>query len=134
MLGTIHSEDGYIGIQELYHLELPNLVTMETEPRYTSVEQGEINLIDAYSTDSELRRYNLKVLADDKELFPPYQGAPLLRKETLDQYPELEKILNQLAGKITDDQNREMNYQVTVEGKSATEVTQNYLEEEGLIQ
>ena len=134
MLGTIHSEDGYLGIQELYHLELPNLVTMETEPRYTSVEQGEINLIDAYSTDSELRRYNLKVLADDKELFPPYQGAPLLRKETLDQYPELEKILNQLAGKITDDQIREMNYQVTVEGKSATEVTQNYLEEEGLIQ
>ena len=106
---------------------------MEPKLRYTAVEQGEINLIDAYSTDSELRRYNLKVLTDDKELFPPYQGAPLLRKETLDKYPELEKILNQLAGKITDDRMREMNYQVAVEGKSATEVAQNYLEEEGLI-
>ena len=127
-------EDGYIGIQELYHLEFPNLVTMEPKLRYTAVEQGEINLIDAYSTDSELRRYNLKVLTDDKELFPPYQGAPLLRKETLDKYPELEKILNQLAGKITDDRMREMNYQVAVEGKSATEVAQNYLEEEGLIE
>ena len=127
-------EDGYIGLQELYHLGFPNLVTMEPKLRYTAVEQAEINLIDAYSTDSELRRYNLKVLTDDKELFPPYQGAPLLRKETLDKYPELEKILNQLAGKITDDRMREMNYQVAVEGKSATEVAQNYLEEEGLIE
>ena len=58
-------------------LKFPNLVTMEPKLRYTAVEQGEINLIDAYSTDSELRRYNLKVLTDDKELFPPYQGAPL---------------------------------------------------------
>ena len=43
----------------------------------------DVNVIDAYSTDSELEQYGLKVLKDDKGLFPPYQGAPLLRKETL---------------------------------------------------
>ncbi|KKE80407.1 ABC transporter permease subunit [Bacilli bacterium] len=127
-------EDGYVGIQEKYNLEFPNLVTMEPKLRYTAMEQNEINLIDAYSTDSELRRYNLKVLEDDQELFPPYQGAALLRSETLEKYPELEAILNQLAGKITDEQMREMNYQVAVEGKSAYKIAQNYLEEEGLIE
>jgi osmoprotectant transport system permease protein len=127
-------EDGYIGIQEIYQLEFPHMVTMEPKLRYSAVEQGDINLLDAYSTDSELRRYNLTVLKDDQELFPPYQGAPLLRKETLETYPELEEILNQLAGKITDDQMREMNYQVAVEGKSAKDVALEYLKEVGLVE
>lgn len=125
-------EDGYVGIQELYNLEFPNLVTMEPKLRYTAIEQGDINVLDAYSTDSELRRYNLTVLEDDLELFPPYQGAALLRSETLEEYPELEGILNQLAGKITDDEMREMNYQVTVEGRSAAEVAREFLENEAL--
>ncbi|WP_208589572.1 ABC transporter permease/substrate-binding protein [Gracilibacillus suaedae] len=125
-------EDGYLGIQELYGVNFPNVTTMEPQLRYAAIEEGDVNLIDAYSTDSELRRYQLQVLEDDKGLFPPYQGAPLLRQETLNRYPELEEILNQLAGKITDDQMREMNYQVAVEGKSAHEVAQSYLKEEGL--
>jgi osmoprotectant transport system permease protein len=125
-------EDGYLGIQELYGLEFPNMVTMEPQLRYSAVEQGDINILDAYSTDSELRRYNLTVLEDDLQLFPPYQGAPLLRSETLEEYPELESILNQLAGKITDDQMREMNYQVDEEGRSASEVAEEFLEEEGI--
>ncbi len=127
-------EDGYLGIQEVYQLEFPNVKTMEPKLRYSAIEQGDINLIDAYSTDSEIQRYNLKVLKDNKNLFPPYQGAPLLRKETLEKYPELEGILNQLSGKITDDEMRDMNYQVAVEGKSAEEVARNYLESEGLIE
>ncbi|WP_058305966.1 osmoprotectant update ABC transporter permease/substrate-binding subunit OpuFB [Gracilibacillus massiliensis] len=127
-------EDGYLGIQDLYGLEFPNLTTMEPQLRYSAIEEGDINLIDAYSTDSELRRYNLKVLEDDQNLFPPYQGAPLLRQETIDRYPELEEVLNQLAGKISDDQMREMNYQVAVEGVSAEETARNYLQEEGLLE
>ncbi|WP_053362842.1 osmoprotectant update ABC transporter permease/substrate-binding subunit OpuFB [Bacillus sp. FJAT-27251] len=126
-------EDGYLGIQKLYGLEFPSLATMEPQLRYTAVEKGEINLMDAYSTDSEIRRYDLKVLEDDKELFPPYQGAPLLRAETAEEYPELVDALNQLEGKITDDQMREMNYQVAVEGRSAEEVAREYLESEGLV-
>ncbi|SET47149.1 osmoprotectant transport system permease protein [Oceanobacillus limi] len=126
-------EDGYLGIQEVYQLDFPNLATMEPKLRYNAMEQGDINVIDAYSTDSELRRYNLTVLEDDQQLFPPYQGAALLRQQTLDTYPEIEEILNQLAGKITDDQMREMNYLVAVEGESAREVAQDYLEEAGFV-
>ena len=99
-------------------IQFPNLVTMEPKLRYVAVESGEINLVDAYSTDSELRQYNLKVLQDDQHLFPPYQGAPLLRKETVEQYPEIVEALNQLAGTVTDDEMREMNYKVNVEGET----------------
>ena len=126
-------EDGYLGIQSLYDIQFPSLVTMEPKLRYVAVESGEVNLVDAYSTDSELQHYNLKVLEDDQHLFPPYQGAPLLREETTEEYPEIVDALNRLAGKITDDEMREMNYQVNVEGKSPFEVAENYLRKEGLI-
>ena len=127
-------EDGYKGIQSLYDIELPNLVTMEPKLRYVAVESGEINLVDAYSTDSELQQYELKVLKDDQNLFPPYQGAPLLREETVEEYPEIVDALNKLAGKVTDDEMREMNYEVNAEGKSPSDVAKNYLQDKGLIQ
>ncbi|WP_428911781.1 osmoprotectant update ABC transporter permease/substrate-binding subunit OpuFB [Niallia sp. Krafla_26] len=127
-------EDGYRGIQSLYGIQFPNLITMEPKLRYVAVESGEINLVDAYSTDSELQQYNLNVLQDDKNLFPPYQGAPLLRKETVEKYPEIVEALNQLAGKVTDDEMRKMNYRVNVEGISPSEVAKNFLQEKGLIQ
>ncbi len=126
-------EDGYLGIQKLYGINFVNLVTMEPKLRYGAVETGNINLVDAYSTDSELRQYQLTVLEDDKHLFPPYQGAPLLRKKTVKQYPEIKESLNKLAGKISDDEMREMNYQVNMEGVSPFEVAKQYLEKEGLM-
>ncbi|PIC66492.1 glycine/betaine ABC transporter permease [Sporosarcina sp. P21c] len=127
-------EDGYLGIQKLYDITFPSIQTMEPKLRYQAIETGEINLMDAYSTDSELREYDLSVLKDDKELFPPYQGAPLLRKETLKKYPELEDALNSLAGIVTDEEMREMNYQVNAEGANAKKVAEAFLREQGLLE
>lgn len=127
-------EDGYRGIKKLYGLDFPSIQTMEPKLRYQAIETGDINVMDAYSTDSELQEYEMVVLEDDKELFPPYQGAPLLREDTLEQYPELEGILNKLAGVVTDDEMREMNYKVNVEGASAEEVARQFLASKGLLQ
>lgn len=126
-------EDGYVGIQKRYGIAFTTHATMEPKLRYQAIQSGDINLLDAYSTDSEIRQYKLRVLEDDQALFPPYQGAPLLRKETLTDYPEIGEALNQLADHITDDEMREMNYQVNVEGKLAAEVAKEYLVKIGLL-
>ncbi len=126
-------EDGYLGIQKRYGITLSNITTMEPKLRYQAIESGNIDLLDAYSTDSEIRQYNLQVLTDDQQLFPPYQGAPLLRKETLEKYPEIETALNKLANQITDDEMREMNYQVNVEGRNIEDVAREYLIKVGLL-
>lgn len=126
-------QDGYLGIQDVYGLNFNNLTTMEPKLRYSAIETGEINLLDAYSTDSELEEYQLVVLEDDKELFPPYQGAPLLREETLEEYPELKDILNQLGGQISDDQMRQMNYEVNVNGQRPDKIARDYLKEAGIL-
>ncbi len=127
-------EDGYLGIQSLYDLTFPNLTTMEPKLRYVAVESGDINLVDAYSTDSELEEYELTVLEDDQNLFPPYQGAPLLRQEIAEEYPEIVGALNQLANKVTDAEMREMNYQVNSDGEKPDDVARKFLQEKGFIE
>ena len=125
-------EDGNKGLQKVYGLHL-QVSTMEPALRYQAIQSGDIQITDAYSTDAELARYDLVVLEDDKQLFPPYQGAPLMKEALLKKHPELEGILNKLAGKITEAQMSQMNYQVGVEGKPAAKVARDFLVKEGLI-
>ena len=54
--------DGYKAVAKAYGLNLSNVKKMEPKLRYTAVEKGDINLIDAYSTDAELKQYNMVVL------------------------------------------------------------------------
>lgn len=126
-------QDGYLGIQELYGIQFNQVVTMEPQLRYAAIQKGDINLMDAYSTDAEIAAYNLVVLEDDLNLFPPYQGAPLMKASLLEEHPELEDILSALSGRITDDQMRQMNYQVVFESQRAEEVARNFLVAEGLL-
>ncbi|MGH2183219.1 glycine betaine ABC transporter substrate-binding protein, partial [Enterococcus faecalis] len=66
-------------------------------------------------------------------LFPPYQGAPVIKTSTLEKYPELAEIFNKLAGKIREEEMSEMNYQVNVEGEDPSIVGKEYLKEKNLL-
>lgn len=125
-------QDGNLGLKSLYGLNL-NVRTMEPSLRYQAISSGDVDIVDAYSTDSKIITHKLAILEDDKQLFPPYQAAPLLRQETLQKHPELEKILEKLSNKITSKEMREMNYKVDVEGTSAYNAAREYLLKENLI-
>ena len=106
---------------------------MEPKLRYVAVEKGEINLMDAYATDSEIDEYGLVVLKDDRNLFPPYQGAPFLKEKTLKEYPELLGIFKKLENKINDSEMRRMNREVNENGKKPEEVAREFLKSKNLI-
>ncbi|AKG73915.1 ABC transporter permease/substrate-binding protein [Salinicoccus halodurans] len=127
-------EDGYPAIQEAYNLNFDNVRTMEPKLRYQAINNGDINLMDAYSTDADLRRYDMVILEDDQNVFPPYQGAPLFKQEFLEEHPDIIDPLNKLSGQISDTEMQEMNYQVAVENKDPYTVAQDYLEEAGLLE
>lgn len=78
-----------------------------------------IDLLEAFSTDSELRQYHLAVLQDDIALFPHYQGAPLMKAAFAEAHPGIVQALNVLAGQISAEEMSEMNYRVKAQGKSA---------------
>lgn len=126
-------EDGYKGIQDLYGITFPNLTTIDPQLRYTAMEQGDVNIVDAYSTDSDIEQYNLVLLEDDLGLFPPYHGAPLLRDGLLDEHPEIEDILGQLEGLIDDETMGRMNYEVEVNQQDANDVAREFLIENDLL-
>ncbi|UTT44479.1 ABC transporter permease/substrate-binding protein [Exiguobacterium aurantiacum] len=126
-------EDGYPGLQQAYGLDFPSVVSMEQKLRYRAIARGDVNLVDAYATDPDIAENNLLVLEDDQQFFPPYQGAPLLKQETLDEHPEIEDALNQLAGKITDEEMSELNRRVAYGNERAYDVAQDFLEQAGLL-
>lgn len=126
-------EDGYKGIQKTYKLTLPAIQTMDAGLRAKAIGSGDVNLIDAYSTDGYMIEYKLKALKDDKKLFPPYNGAPLVRNETLEKHPELKEALNSLAGMITEEEMMEMNYRVDYKDEDAAAIAKEFLEEKGLL-
>ncbi|MDN6257240.1 MAG: glycine/betaine ABC transporter permease, partial [Tetragenococcus halophilus] len=132
-LEFIDREDGLRGIEDLYDLDFETS-SMEPALRYQAIDDGRVNLIDAYSTDSELRQYHLSILEDDKGLFPKYQGAPLMKTEFADDNPQVVEALDKLGGKITEEEMQEMNYEVNVEDQAASDVAHNYLADNGLLE
>ncbi len=120
-------EDGNRGLASLYGLHL-QVRTMEPALRYQAISQGIIQITDAYSTDSELKAIRpCPVKKMTNSFSPPYQGAPLMRQETLDAHPELKEILEQLSGRITEEEMSAMNYDVRVNKRKARDVAIEYL-------
>lgn len=124
--------DGFKGIKKLYQINFP-VKSMEPALRYQAIEQGKVNIVDAYSTDSELRQYHLNILKDDKHNFPIYQGAPLMRSDFAKRHPQIVASLNKLAGRITEKEMQEMNYEVNVKNADPSQVAHKYLVRHHLI-
>ena len=124
--------DGYKGMQAA-GITLKHIVSLEPALRYTALLNEKIDLVEAFSTDAELKQYQLRLLKDDIALFPAYQGAPLMKAEFAANNPQIVTALNRLAGKISEAEMSEMNYRVKVQGESAENVARNYLEKNGLL-
>lgn len=120
--------DGYLGLKEAYGFAFPS-EPMQMDPglMYRSLAQGDVDVIDGFATDGRIPAYDLLILEDDQNFFPPYYAAPLVRAETLGKYPQIEGILNSLAGQISDATMQGLNYEVDEEGRKAREVAREFL-------
>ena len=131
-LEFIDRGDGFKGIKKLYGIDFP-VKSMEPALRYQAIDQNKVNIVDAYSTDSELRQYHLSILKDNKHNFPIYQGAPLMSNDFARRHPQVVRSLNKLAGKITEKQMQEMNYEVNVKNIDPGQVAHHYLVKQHLL-
>jgi len=127
-------QDGYDGLIEKYGIEFKGEPKkMNVSLKYQAIGNGDMDVTDAFATDGPIMKYNLKVLKDDKGFFPPYYAAPIVRNETLKAHPELEEVLNMLAGRIDDATMTELNYKIDVEGQDIETVAKDFLQKEGLL-
>ncbi len=125
--------DAYPLLQEKYGMEFKEIKTVGVTLKYPTIANGEADVVNSYTTDAKIKELGLKVLKDDKHAFPPYDASAMVRAEVLENHPQLKGILNKLAGKISTDEMRTMNYLVSVEHKDSEVVAKDFLEKEGLI-
>ena len=125
--------DGYDGFTQAYGFKFKNVKQMEIGLKYKAIANKEVNVINAFSTDGLLITHKLRVLADDKKFFPPYYGAFLVRMSTLEKQPQLEAVLDKLAGKITDSEMQKLNYEVDQEKKDPAAVVKAFLKAKNLV-
>ena len=124
--------DGYLGLKKAYGLNFKSLKGVDGGLRYIALESGETQVLDAFSTDGLIKKFDLKLLKDDKNFFPPYYAVPIVNADTLKKYPELKDVLKLLDGKITDDIMRDLNYKVD-NGAQSRKVAEDFLRSKKLI-
>ena len=121
-------------IQKPYELTGAHVRGIEHGLAYAAIESGDLDVVDAYSTDGKLARYRLRVLEDDRSFFPHYHAAPMVRSELLTEHPELRPLLERLALRLTAERMQRLNLQVEVERLTPHDVARNFLIEEGLLE
>lgn len=94
---------------------------------YEAVANDEVDVICAFTTDGRIAAYSLKSLIDDRQFFPPYFAAPVVRSELQRRHPEVGEILGRLECAIDDVAMLDLNYQVDVNGKLPAEVARDFL-------
>jgi osmoprotectant transport system permease protein len=119
-------QDGALGLESKYGLKIHTIVISDAV-MYKAAYEKELDVISGYSTDGRLKAYGLVVLDDDKGIFPPYYAAPIVRDDALKKFPELEKTLNLLSGKINDSVMTDLNYRTDYLHQSPERVAKDFL-------
>ena len=126
-------EDGFYGLSRVYSLNFRKIVELDINLKFNALENGTVDVIDAFSTDSRIKQMNLRSLRDDKKYFPSYQAGIVVRNETLKNHPQLEPLLAKLDNTIDDSTMTMLNYEVEINKKSTEEVAYNFLRSKGLV-
>ena len=125
--------DGYRGLVATYGLRFaasPRIMDLGLLTR--ALKDHQVDLIAGNMTDGLIPALDLAVLEDDKRYFPPYEAVPVVREQTLVEHPEIRQALEGLAGKISDGEMRQLNYQVDGKKRDVKELVAEFLRSKGL--
>lgn len=125
----LNRNDGWPGLARTYGLVV-RPVGIEHGLAYQAIGEGKLDVTDVYTTDGDIKKFDLVLLEDDKHYFPQYLAAPLVRGRV---NGRIIATVGELAGTITDAQMRELNAMVLLEGKSFAEVAHRFLHGAGLV-
>lgn len=128
----IGRSDGLPGLKDAYGIEFKQETPMDQGLTYAALRDGQIDVNVSFSTDGRIAKFSLVNLQDDKNFFPPYYVAPILKQDYTGANPEVVKALNEMSGKFTDEDMQKYNLMVD-EGADPKEVAAQALKGKGLI-
>ncbi len=131
--GFFERDDGYLGLCECYGFAFKETSDLTFSLKYDAVAQGKVDAVNVFTTDGRLAVSDVKVLEDDLHYFPEYLCGTVIRKDTLEKYPELEEPLLLMDGLVTDMDMAALNMRVEVDGEEPEDAAKDFLKEKGLL-
>lgn len=124
----LEREDGYKGLVKAYDLRFKDAPrVMDLGLLYRALENNSVDIVAGNNTDGLIRALGLVVLEDDKHYFPPYDAVPIVNPTLFKKCVNASEVFQKLAGRITAEQMRAMNYAVDGEKKDAAAVAREFL-------
>ena len=121
--------DGYPGFKQEYGIHFGTVRPMQIGLVYDALNSNNLEVAVGYSTDGRIAAYDLKVLKDDKQFFPPYDASSVMKNDLLKKYPELKPTMQKLEGKISTTKMQELNYKADGQGQEPAVVAEEFLKE-----
>lgn len=121
--------DGYPAFQEEYGFEFDNIRAMQISLVYEALNTGSLDLALGYTTDGRIPAYDLVVLEDDLQFFPPYDASPFATHAIIEEYPVIDEALSRMAGTVSTETMQNLNHRSDEEGIEPALVAEEYLEE-----
>jgi len=125
--------DGFTGLAKTYGLrfaEPPRV--MDLALTYQALADRKVDVIAGDSTNGLIIALGLTVLEDDKHYFPAYQAAPIVSSKAVAKFSSLQATLSSLAGMVTDDDMRRLNYEVDGKRRDIAKVVKEFRQEKRL--
>jgi osmoprotectant transport system permease protein len=129
----IGRNDGLPGLTRAYGLTFRSVRPLLGAVKYQALASGDVDVIDGYSTDGLIARYDLVVLIDDRGFFPPYQAAALVSPSLANDSPRAIAALTELSGRIDAATMRDLNRRLEVDGAAIVAVARAALDSLGLV-
>ncbi|MFL5603326.1 MAG: glycine betaine ABC transporter substrate-binding protein [Gemmatimonadaceae bacterium] len=129
----IGRRDGLVGLARVYGLRPKDVRPLAPAVKYQALAAGAVDVIDGYSTDGLLARYDLVTLIDDRHFFPPYEAAALVSNALERRSPAAISTLTLLSGRLDEQTMRELNRRVEVDGEDVGRVASDELNALGLV-
>lgn len=124
----VERADGYRGLLAAYGLRFTHEPrVMDLTLMYRALAERQVDVVSGDATSGLITALDLAMLADDRAYFPPYHAIPVVRTAVLLRRPEVRSALSELAGRVSEDDMRAMNYAVDVKHQDAAATVRAFL-------
>ncbi|MCO6048975.1 ABC transporter [Mesorhizobium sp. RP14(2022)] len=126
--GFADRSDGLPGMKKVYDIQFKDFIIFaKLGIRFSAVTDKQVDLSYGFSTDWQIADSKLVVLEDDKNLFPPYYLAPVVRQDALKANPKIAEVLDKVAPLLTNEKMRELNAAVERDREEPADVAEKFL-------
>jgi osmoprotectant transport system permease protein len=124
--------DGLAGLSGVYGMRFRSVRPLAPAVKYVALAESAVDVIDGYSTDGLLAKYDLVTLVDDRGFFPPYEAAALVSPRLARERPDAIAALDLLSGRLNETDMRTWNRRIEVDGEEIGHVAASVLDTLGI--